>query len=56
MRPAAPARIALAATSLEPGLAAIHAATHLGLRAGDEGRQAIDAAGVADDGLRLVRR
>ena len=57
MRPAPPARIAFATagTALETGLAAIRAGIHLRLRAGDEGRQAIDAAGIGDDGLRLVR-
>jgi len=54
MRPAPPARKALAATTttLE---AALTANIHLRLRAGDEGGQAIDAAGLGDDGLRLVR-
>jgi hypothetical protein len=55
MRPAPPPRIALAATAaLEPALAAIRADIHLRLRAGDEGGQAVDAAGIGDDGLRLV--
>ncbi|MET4765797.1 hypothetical protein ABH975_007777 [Bradyrhizobium ottawaense] len=58
MRPAPPAReaFATAGTALETGLAAIRAAVHLRLRAGDEGGQAIDAAGVGDDGLRLILR
>jgi hypothetical protein len=58
MRPAPPARkpFATAAATLEARLAATCADIHLRLRAGDEGRQAIDAAGIGDDGLRLVRR
>jgi hypothetical protein len=56
MRTAPPSRIALAASAaFEAGLAAIRAGIHLRLRAGDEGGQAIDAAGIGDDGLRLVR-
>ena len=52
MRPATPARIALATTSaaLKAG-----AAIDLRLRAGDERGQAIDAAGIRDDRLRLRR-
>jgi len=56
MRPAPPARKALAATTTAALEAALTANIHLRLRAGDEGGQAIDAAGIGDDGLRLVRR
>ena len=55
MRPAAPPREALAATTI----ASFQAARRTGrlrLRAGDEGRQAVDIAGIGDDRLRLVRR
>jgi len=55
MRTAAPARITLATTTVaafEPPRRTIG----LRLRAGDEGRQAIDITGVGDDRLRLVRR
>ncbi|MCP2129064.1 hypothetical protein ABH991_001605 [Bradyrhizobium ottawaense] len=54
MRPAPPAREAFATAGT--ALAAIRAAVHLRLRTGDEGGQAIDAAGVGDDGLRLILR
>ena len=53
MRPAAPARETLAATAL---FISAGRAIHLRLRAGDEGRQAIDAAGVGDHRLRLGLR
>jgi hypothetical protein len=54
MRTATPPGKALATTALEPTLAAIRADIHLRLRAGDEGGQAVDAAGIGNDGLRLV--
>src|SRR5438093_8609585 len=53
MRPAAPARETLAATTL---FISAGRAIHLRLRAGDEGGQAIDAAGVGDHRLRLGLR
>src|SRR5260370_34223426 len=49
VRPAAPAREALAATALETARAAID----LRLRSGDEGGQAIDADIIRDHRLRL---
>ncbi|KRQ13224.1 hypothetical protein AOQ71_14825 [Bradyrhizobium manausense] len=55
MRPAASPRITLAPAAI----ATFEAAGRPGglrLRAGDEGRQAIDAAGIGDDRLRLVLR
>ncbi len=57
MRPAAPPRKAFAATAaFQATLTAIRGTIHLRLCAGDEGGQAIDAAGVGNDGLRLVQR
>ena len=57
MRPAAPPRKAFATTAaFQAGLAASRGTIHLRLCAGDEGGQAIDAAGVGNDGLRLVQR
>ncbi len=53
MRPAAPARETFAATAL---FIATGRAIHLRLRAGDEGGQAIDAAGVGNHRLRLGLR
>src|SRR5260370_15345635 len=52
MAQAAPPRKTLAATALEPARAAID----LGLRSGDEGRQAIDADIIRDYRLRLLLR
>ena len=57
MRPAAPPRKAFAATAaFQAALTAIRGTIRLRLCAGDEGGQAIDAAGVGNDGLRLVQR
>ena len=53
MRPAAPARETLAATAF---FITAGRAIHLRLRAGDEGGQAIDAAGVGNHRLRLGLR
>src|SRR5438132_13731362 len=53
MRPAAPARETLTATAL---FVTAGRAIHLRLRAGDEGGQAIDAAGVGNHRLRLGLR
>ena len=53
MRPAAPARETFAAAAL---FKSAGRAIHLRLRAGDEGGQAIDAAGVGNHRLRLGLR
>jgi hypothetical protein len=53
MRPAAPARETLAATAF---FIPAGCAIHLRLRAGDEGGQAIDAAGIGNHRLRLGLR
>ena len=53
MRPAAPARETFAAAAL---FKAAGRAIHLRLRAGDEGGQAIDAAGIGNHRLRLGLR
>lgn len=52
---ASPPRIALATTAVAT-LEAARGGAGLRLRAGDEGRQAIDIAGIGDDRLRLVLR
>lgn len=55
MRPATPPRKPLATT----GIATFETARstiHLWLCAGDEGGQAVDTAGIGNDGLRLVQR
>lgn len=57
MRPAATSRKALTGgTTFEVTRGAVRATIHLRLCAGDEGGQTIDAAGVGNDGLRLVQR
>src|SRR5438445_11210173 len=53
MRPAAPARETFAATAL---FISAGRAIHLRLRAGDEGGQAVDAAGIGNHWLRLGLR
>ena len=54
MRPAAPARETFAAATAF--ISSAGRAVHLRLRSGDEGGQAIDAAGIGDHRLRLRLR
>jgi hypothetical protein len=56
MRPAASPRETFASAAIASFEAARSAVRLRRLRAGDEGRQAVDIAGVGDDRLRLVRR
>ena len=56
MRTAAAPRKALTGTTAFEGARDVRAAIHLRLRAGDERGQTVDAAGVGNDGLRLVQR